>query len=167
MKSIGSKATNLEVRGVAEDEEDECAVAEVREVDGCRVLAVDPIMSDRIGVIMIGNPQIVVTAVIVMTAMTAATVIIVNETAVIVTVAVVDLEDVAVDVAVVREDVDVVMRGTVDGEGIVINRDRTRRRRIRRRPQRTRRGIEGVEVGHEHSTGRSSRRSMSMEVIMK
>lgn len=162
MKSIGSKATNLEVRGVAEDGEDECAVAEVREVDGCRVLAVDPIMSDRIGVIMIGNPQIVVTAVIVATA---AMVIIGNETAV--TVAVVDLEDVAVDVAVVREDVDVVMRGTVDGEGIVINRDRTRRRRIRRRPQRTRRGIEGVEVGHEHSTGRSSRRSMSMEVIMK
>lgn len=165
MKSIGSKATNLEVRGVAEDGEDECAVAEVREVDECRVLAVDPIMSDRIGVIMIGNPQIVVTAVIVMTAMTAAMVIIGNETAM--TVAVVDLEDVAVDVAVVREDVDVVMRGTVDGEGIVINRDRTRRRRIRRRPQRTRRGIEGVEVGHEHSTGRSSRRSMSMEVIMK
>lgn len=162
MKSIGSKATNLEVRGVAEDGEDECAVAEVREVDGCRVLAVDPIMSDRIGVIMIGNPQIVVTAVIVATA---AMVIIGNETAMIV--AVVDLEDVAVDVAVVREDVDVVMRGTVDGEGIVINRDRTRRRRIRRRPQRTRRGIEGVEVGHEHSTGRSSRRSMSMEVIMK
>lgn len=167
MKSIGSKATNLEVRGVAEDGEDECAVAEVREVDGCRVLAVDPIMSDRIGVIMIGNPQIVVTAVIVtvMTVVIVAMVIIVNETAM--TVAVVDLEDVAVDVAVVREDVDVVMRGTVDGEGIVINRDRTRRRRIRRRPQRTRRGIEGVEVGHEHSTGRSSRRSMSMEVIMK